>query len=135
MTSADITLAVFTLCNSLRVLAYLPQIAKAATDRNGVEAVSFATWGLFLFSNVSAIAYALVNKGDWVLAAMFLGNAVGCAAILLVGAWKRARHRRRSRDEALYFPGGSACPPPCRNRKNPSRRAFAIASSRRRACA
>ena len=115
MTPADITLAVFTLCNSLRVLAYLPQIAKAATDRSGVEAVSFATWGLFLFSNVSAIAYALVNKGDWVLAAMFLGNAVGCAAILLVGAWKRARHRRRNRNETLYFPGGSACPVPCRN--------------------
>ena len=114
MTSADITLALFTLCNSLRVLAYVPQIAKAATDRSGVEAVSFTTWGLFLFSNVSAIAYALVNKGDWMLAAMFLGNAVGCAAILMVGAWKRSRHHRRNQNGALQLAGGSTCPVPCR---------------------
>src|SRR5689334_6617723 len=40
MTVADITLAMFTICNSLRVLAYAPQIVKAATDRGGVEAIS-----------------------------------------------------------------------------------------------
>jgi uncharacterized protein with PQ loop repeat len=95
MTSADITLAVFTLCSSLRVLAYVPQITRAAKDRSGAEAISFATWGLFLFSNISAVAYALVNVQDWTMAAMFLCNAVGCAAILLIGAWKRSRHRGR----------------------------------------
>lgn len=93
MTPADITLTMFTLCNSLRVLAYVPQIAKAATDRSGGEAISFATWGLFLFSNLSATAYALVNKEDWTMASMFLGNAIGCAAIVLIAAWKRSRHR------------------------------------------
>ena len=95
MTLADITLAVFTVCNSLRVLAYGPQIIKAATDRGGVEAVSFMTWGLFLLSNVSAVAYALVNMADWTMATMFLGNAVGCAIILAIGAWKRLQHRNR----------------------------------------
>jgi hypothetical protein len=85
----------FTLCNSLRVLAYVPQIAKAAVDRGGAEAISFTTWGLFLFSNVSAVAYALVNKEDWTMAVIFLGNAVGCAIILLVGAWKRSQHHDR----------------------------------------
>ena len=93
MTAADITLAAFTLCNSLRVVAYLPQITRAARDRGGAQGVSFATWSLFLFSNVSAVAYALVNKGDWTMATMFLANALGCSAILLIGAWKRARHR------------------------------------------
>jgi hypothetical protein len=92
MTVADITLAVFTLCNSLRVVAYVPQITRAAKDRGGAQGISFATWSLFLFSNVSAVAYALVNKEDWTLAAMFLANAIGCGAILLIGAWKRARH-------------------------------------------
>jgi hypothetical protein len=95
MTLADITLAMFTLCNSLRVLAYGPQIAKAAADRGGVEAISFMTWGLFLLSNISAVAYALVNMADWTMATMFLGNAAGCAIILLVGAWKRLQHRNR----------------------------------------
>jgi hypothetical protein len=85
MTLADTTLAMFTLCNSLRVLAYGPQIAKTAADRNGAEAISFSTWSLFLFSNVSAVAYALVNKEDWTMAAILLGNALGCAIILLIG--------------------------------------------------
>lgn len=93
MTAADFTLAVFTVFNTLRVVAYVPQITKAATDRGGAEAISFATWGLFLLSNLSALAYALVNKDDWTLAAMFLANAFGCAAIIGIGAWKRWRYR------------------------------------------
>jgi hypothetical protein len=95
MTLADITLAIFTVCNSLRVLAYAPQIVKAAADHGGVEAISFMTWGLFLLSNVSAVAYALVNMSDWTMAAMFLGNAAGCSIILVIGAWKRLQHRNR----------------------------------------
>ena len=93
MTIADITLAAFTLCNSVRVVAYVPQITRAATDRTGAQAISFTTWGVFLFSNASAVAYAVVNKQDWAMAAVFLGNAAGCAAIILIGAWKRSRHR------------------------------------------
>jgi hypothetical protein len=93
MTIADFTLAAFTLCNTVRIVAYVPQITKAATDAGGAQAISFTTWGLFLFSNASAVAYALVNKDDWMMAAVFLGNAVGCSAILLVGAWQRKRHR------------------------------------------
>jgi hypothetical protein len=95
MPAADITLAAFTLCNGFRAVAYVPQIAKAAADRVGAQAISFTTWGLFLCSNASAVAYALVNKDDWTMAAMFLANAVGCSAILFVGAWKRSRNRKR----------------------------------------
>ncbi len=101
MTVADITIAMFTVCNSLRVLAYAPQIAKAAADRSGVEAISFMTWGLFLMSNLSAVAYALVNMGDWTMATMFLGNAAGCAIILLVGGCKRLQYRNRFLDRAV----------------------------------
>src|SRR5262249_4758119 len=75
MTIADITLAVFTFCNSLRFLAYVPQIAKAIKDQSGAEAISVGTWGLFLASHVSATAYAVENQGDWTMASMFLGNA------------------------------------------------------------
>jgi len=99
VTFADITLAVFTICNSIRVVAYVPQITKAATDQDGAQALSFMTWGLFLVSNSSAVAYALVNKADWMLACMFMANAIGCAAILLIGAWKRSRHRHRQLQE------------------------------------
>jgi PQ loop repeat len=95
MTIADITFVAFTFCNSLRVLAYIPQITKAITDQSGAEAISFWTWGLFLASNVTAIAYAVENKQDWLMAFLFLGNALGCVAILMIAAWKRSLHRRR----------------------------------------
>src|SRR5262245_798419 len=93
MTPADLTLIVFTLCNSLRVLAYVPQIRRAAKDRSGAEAISFTTWARFVFSNMSAVAYALVNTQDWTMAVAFTGNALGCGAILVIAAWKRSRHR------------------------------------------
>jgi hypothetical protein len=94
MTVADITLAVFTLFNSLRFLAYVPQIAKAIKDQSGAEAISFGTWALFLVSHLSAMAYAIVNQGDWAMAILFLSNAVGCGVIIMIAGWKRSRHRR-----------------------------------------
>jgi hypothetical protein len=95
MTIEDITFTAFTLCNSLRVVAYVPQIIKAATDRSGAQAISCATWGLFLASHASAAAYAFVNKEDWTMASVFLSNAIGCGAILLIAASKRSQYRRR----------------------------------------
>jgi hypothetical protein len=50
MTFADGTLAVFTFVNGVRFLAYVPQVAKALKDQSGAEAISFATWALFLGS-------------------------------------------------------------------------------------
>ena len=96
MTNADLTLAVFTFFNSLRFLAYVPQIAKAVKDQSGAEAISFGTWALFLVSHVSAMAYAIENQRDWTMASLFLSNALGCGIILMIAAWKRSRHRRRS---------------------------------------
>jgi hypothetical protein len=104
MTVADITLAAFTLCNSVRVVAYVPQITKAAADRGGAQAISFTTWGVFLFSNASAVAYSLVNISDLAMAAVFLGNAIGCAAIIAIGAWKRSRHRSRQMQLEVMLP-------------------------------
>src|ERR1700746_1716955 len=100
MMIADITLAAFTLCNSLRVVAYVPQIAKALRDRSGAEAISFGTWSLFLVSHASAMAYAFVNKEDWTMASMFLCNAIGCCVIIAIAAWKRSRHRSRQTTKA-----------------------------------
>jgi hypothetical protein len=94
MTVADMTLAVFTLFNSLRFLAYFPQIAKAMKDQSGAEAISFGTWALFLVSHLSAMAYAIVNQGDWTMAVLFLSNAAGCGVIIAIAGWKRTRHRR-----------------------------------------
>jgi hypothetical protein len=64
----DITLAVFAACNSFRVVAYVPQILKAAGDRNGASSISLMTWFLFLIAHPSTAAYALINRSDWGLA-------------------------------------------------------------------
>jgi hypothetical protein len=105
MTVADTTLAVFTFFNSLRFLAYVPQIVKAAKDQSGAEAISFGTWALFLASHASAMAYAIENQGDWKMASLFLSNALGCGTILLIAAWKRAQHRRREEDQSRQANG------------------------------
>jgi hypothetical protein len=109
MTLADGTLAVFTIVNSVRFLAYVPQVAKALKDQSGAEAISFATWALFLGSHLSAMAYAIVNQGDWKMASLFLSNAIGCGAILLIAGWKRLHHRKRAAGEGLWH---HSLPPP-----------------------
>jgi CHASE2 domain-containing sensor protein len=93
ITLAEITLAMFTLCNSVRVLAYVPQIVKTAFDRSGAAGISCTTWAMFLLSNASAVAYALVNKGDLTMAIVFLCNTGGCGIVLLIASWKRLRYR------------------------------------------
>jgi hypothetical protein len=92
----EITLALFAACNSFRVVAYVPQILKAATDRNGASSISFTTWLLFLLAHLSTVAYALINRDDWGLAACFAINAVCCVAILAIAYWKRRRHASRT---------------------------------------
>lgn len=88
----SIVVATFSMVNSIRVLAYLPQILKASRDENGATAISFVTWGLFLVSHVTTVAYALVILADVVLALIFAGNALACLTILVIVALKRRRH-------------------------------------------
>jgi hypothetical protein len=77
-------------------VAYLPQILKAAADKNGASAISYTTWSIFLAAHLSTVAYALINRSDWGLAACFAGNAVCCATILAVACWKHREHAKRA---------------------------------------
>jgi len=90
----DLTLALFAASNAFRLVAYIPQIKKAAKDRHGASAISYTTWSLFLAANMSTVAYAVVNRADWWLAACFSSNAVCCIAILAVAYWKAHCHAR-----------------------------------------
>lgn len=91
----EITLALFAACNTIRVVAYFPQILKAATDKNGASSISCTTWTLFLIANLSTVAYALVNRSDWALAACFSINARVLRCHPAVAYWKRRSHARR----------------------------------------
>jgi uncharacterized protein with PQ loop repeat len=90
-----ITLTLFAACNSFRVVTYVPQILKAASDKNGASSISFMTWFMFLFAHLSTVAYALINRCDWGLAACFAINALCCVAILATAYWKRRGHAKR----------------------------------------
>lgn len=90
----ELTLVLFTVGNAVRALAYVPQICKAATDRNGASGISYTSWAMFMVAHLSTVAYALVNASDWTLAAWFALNAFCCAAIIGVAEWNRQRRMR-----------------------------------------
>jgi uncharacterized protein with PQ loop repeat len=74
----------------MRVFAYVPQIVRIRHDQQGASAISYTTWGLFLISNLSTVAYGLLVVNDWRLVAVFAANTICCVAVLGLTAWKRA---------------------------------------------
>jgi hypothetical protein len=82
----------FTLVNSIRIFAYVPQMLKAAKDVNGASGISYITWSLFLLSHLTTIAYAIVCLGDLVMALIFFGNAFACLAVIAITFLKRRRY-------------------------------------------
>jgi hypothetical protein len=90
MTLADYSLAAFTLLNGGRAVAYFPQLLRVYRDPHGATAVSLTTWVLFAAANVATIVYALAVADDCLVAAIFALNAVGCLAIVVLTAMKRA---------------------------------------------
>jgi hypothetical protein len=92
----DITLALFSLFNVLRVGSYLPQIARVASDSEGARAISYSTWCLWIGANGSTAAYAVINITDRALFAISMLNALGCIAVVLLTVWKRRAFARKS---------------------------------------
>jgi hypothetical protein len=90
LTPADVALGVFTVCNTARVFAYLPQIVKISRDTQGATVISYATWALFGVSHLSTVAYAVLVVDDWRMAIIFAANTFCCLVILGLTAWKRA---------------------------------------------
>lgn len=89
-----VVLALFAFVNSVRILAYIPQILKASRDGNGATAISCLTWVLFLASHLTTILYAVVCLGDVLMALIFTGNSLACIAIVAVTLSKQRAHRR-----------------------------------------
>ena len=85
----QITLALFSVFNVLRLFSYLPQIIRVATDTEGAKAISYSTWGVWIGANGSTAAYALVNITDWALFTVSTLNTLGCATVLGLTMMKR----------------------------------------------
>ena len=85
MTVADITFVAFTFCNSARVVAYVPQIAKAATDQ---QARSHFLHHVGRCSSCECVCCRLRagEQGGLDHGLDVLANAIGCIASSGVGA-------------------------------------------------
>jgi hypothetical protein len=92
MVAADFMALLFAAIDTLRALAYLPQIVSIWRDHRGANAVSIATWSLFA-SNGTTVAYALVTLHDRMMALIFASNALCCVAIVTITSLKRFRRR------------------------------------------
>lgn len=89
MQMPEITLVLFYAFNTLRIAAYLPQILRVASDKDGAQAISYTTWCVWIGANGSTAAYALVVTPSWALFAVSILNALGCMAVVVLTAWKR----------------------------------------------
>jgi hypothetical protein len=130
MTLAEITLALFSLCNLLRVGSYLPQILRVANDNEGAKAISYWTWSMWIAANGSTAAYALVNIADWTLFIVSALNTLGCLAVVGLTMWKRrARAQLTNPHAMLLFAFTPRAPRPSpRSRAAPARRDTSAAS-------
>jgi hypothetical protein len=109
VTPADVALGAFTLCNTARVFAYLPQIVKISRDAQGAAAISYTTWALFGVSHLSTVAYAVLVVTDWRMAVVFSANTLCCVIILGLTAWKRSVFKASQREPNPTLASTVAC--------------------------
>jgi hypothetical protein len=110
MSLPDITLALFSLFNILRLGSYFPQIIRVAADDEGAKAISYSTWCIWIGANASTAIYAAVNVMDAALFLVSAFNTAGCAAVVGLTAFKRF-HFRQSQRLAFGIEGRSAAWP------------------------
>ena len=96
MTATDVIVVAFSVCNSLRLFAYLPQLVSVLRDGNGASGVSLVTWTLFTVANGSTTAYAFAVVVDMRMTMLFAFNTLFSFAIAFGTLVKRRARRKRS---------------------------------------
>ena len=89
MELAQLTMLAFTGFSSLRVVSYVPQIAKIAADTNGATAISYATWSLWTAANIATACYAAVNLEDMYLSTVSGMYSACCLVVIGLTVVKR----------------------------------------------
>ena len=90
MNSDDLVLLAYSLSNALRLTSYAPQIWRVARDRGGAQAISCLSWSLWIAANAATALYAWTQLHDLMLTVVNAGNALCCAAVVLLTLGKRA---------------------------------------------
>ena len=80
--------------NSVRVITYIPQIIAVWRCTDGARAVSLLTWGSWMISNLTAVAYGALVVNDVFFAAISTVNFIGCATVTAIAARRRGLLRR-----------------------------------------
>lgn len=101
MDAPDLTVLAFTVLNSVRVLAYVPQILRIAHDTDGAVAISPCTWAVFTLSHLTTVFYAVVVAKDPFMALMFAANTAGAGAIFTLTCIKRCQACHLARVKVL----------------------------------
>jgi uncharacterized protein with PQ loop repeat len=86
----------FLAVNTLRTLAYVPQIWAAVRHPESARGISILTWSYFAVAHLTGVAYSVVITHDANLVASFLGNFFACTLLVIVVAWQRRRGGARA---------------------------------------
>ncbi len=90
MNADTLILLAYAASNALRLASYAPQIWRVARDRSGAQAISCLTWNLWIVANATTALYAWTQLHDLALTVINAGNALCCAAVVLITLGKRA---------------------------------------------
>lgn len=91
ISASDLIIWAFTVVNSARLIAYVPQIQVLLRCTDIPVGISASTWALFLIANLTTVAYAAIVLGEMWMAAIFAGNAIACLTIVALIIMRRRR--------------------------------------------
>ncbi|MET0505831.1 MAG: hypothetical protein ABWZ85_10915, partial [Luteibacter sp.] len=80
----------YLLTNAVRVFTYIPQIVTVWRCNDGARSVSLLTWSSWVLSHVAALFYGVLVIQDGLFVAITLVNLVGCGAVAVIAARRRA---------------------------------------------
>ena len=92
MTISDVTYDLFTVFNALRLAFYLSQIYRIARVPGVAGAISYSTWILWTAANSSTAIYSFSNLGDITTAWTSGLNALCCAIVITLTAFKQRQY-------------------------------------------
>ena len=81
--------------NATRVVTYVPQIVAAWRCTDGARAISLLTWGSWVVSHLTSLAYGTLVLHDPFFVAITMINLLGCSTITAIVAIHRWRLRQQ----------------------------------------